>query len=109
MYDCVIASSDGARFFSIKKQKGVREYYSKENVWRAVCSLPETLAKWNDRIPYITSHEAWHDRIFVSVYAKGTHDDEVFYMLNPPPIGSAVGGAKWEAIERPQHSPVDCV
>ena len=110
VFDCVIASSNGARFFSVEKQhEGVMEYDSKKNVWRALCSFPETLGMWNDRVPKITSCGVWRDRIFVSGYAKGSRDDEVFYMLKPLPIGSASGAAKWEAIERPQHSPVDYV
>ena len=82
------------------------EYDSEENVWREVCSLPETLTS-------ITSSAEWRDMIFISGYAKGTDRRvEVLYMLKPPPKGSAAGAqgenfGKWEAIERPQESHVD--
>ena len=79
------------------------EYDSEENVWREVCSLPETLTS-------ITSSAEWRDMIFISGYAKGSV--ELLYMLKPPPKGSAAGAqgenfGKWEAIQRPQQSHVD--
>ena len=54
------------------------EYDSKENVWRAAGSLPQTLGT-------IMCCAAWRDMIFVSGSAKDTEGDAVFYMLKPPP------------------------
>ena len=101
-----LACSVGARSFSFHmQQRRVMEYDSKEKVWRAVSSIPETLGRF-------TSLVGWCDRVFVSGYAEDT-GVEVFYMWTPsppPPICGSEAEAqrgersgKWDAIDRPQQ------
>jgi len=63
-YGCAVGSSDGL-FYWFQNEQGVMVYESKENVWRAAVSLPETLGT-------IVCCVAWRDRFFVSGYVKGT-------------------------------------
>lgn len=96
---CLVVSSSG-RLYSFEKQRGVMEYDSDENVWRALGSLPKTL-RW------ITRSVAWREKIFVHGYVDS--DVPVCYMYEPPPIRSAAGQqtertGMWTAIERSENS-----
>eukprot|EP00253_Pinus_taeda_P017221 PITA_17221 len=96
---CLVVSSSG-RLYSFEKQRGVMEYDSDENVWRALGSLPTTLRR-------ISRSVAWREKIFVRGYVDS--DVPVCYMYEPPPIRSAAGQqtkrtGMWTAIERSENS-----
>lgn len=96
---CVVTSSSGC-LYSFQKQEGVMEYDFKENVWRAVGPLPETLLS-------ISCLVEWCDKIFVCGCAENCR--HVCYLFEPPPIKSAAGAqaetiGKWVVVGIPENS-----
>jgi hypothetical protein len=78
------------------------EYDSKDNIWRAAGSLPETLRT-------ISCWVSWCDSIFVSGCVMGENHHMVFYMFEPLPISNATVAegetfGKWVVIAGPKLS-----